>query len=135
MRSYSTRLVALTLDVQTRWLDNLLSRFPLPGVVRRARGAERRIRHSGIMRIELIRVLNLELGVSVQDAVRIAAMLHDSSTMPTSAYRLPSGVSLVVPLDAMERRLRSRLADATESVAAVPRGRPPHGKASPENEG
>jgi hypothetical protein len=122
-RSYSTRLVALTTGADPRWLDNLLSRHELPGVSKRQRGVERRITDAGVLSVELVRILNLELGVSVEAAVAIA---RDVSQQRGAAaeIRTASGLALVFPLEAIQQRLRTRLGEATEFIARVPRGRP-----------
>ena len=123
-RSYSARLIALTTGADTRWLDNLLSRHRLPGVSRRERGVERRIFDEGVLAIELTRILNLELGVSVADAVVIASEVLDQSAERPGEYQTPSGLVLAFPLEALRQRLRVRLGESTEFVARVPRGRP-----------
>jgi hypothetical protein len=121
-RSYSVRVAALTMGVDSKWIDNMLSRHQLPGISRQRRGIERRIDDEGLMAIELMRILNLELGISIAGAVAITATMM----APNSAgiYRTPSGLTLQVPLSELEARLRTRLDDALESVARVPRGRP-----------
>lgn len=121
-RSYSVRLVALTTGVDNRWLDNLLSRHSLPGTSRQRRGVERRINDEGLMAIELVRVLNLELGVSVAAAAAIAVRMLAPQSAGT--FRTASGLTLTLPLAELETRLRARLLDALEFVARVPRGRP-----------
>ena len=123
-RSYSARLVALTTGVDPRWLDNLLSRHRLPGVSRRERGVERRIFDEGVLAIELTRILNLELGVSVAVAVVIASEMLDQRAEKPGEYQTSSGLVLAFPLEAFRLRLRVRLGEATEFVARVPRGRP-----------
>jgi hypothetical protein len=121
-RSYSVRLAALTTGADSKWIDNLLSRHQLPGVSRERRGVERRIDDEGLIAIELIRILNLELGVSMAAAISITAAMM----VPHAAghYETPSGLALHVPMSELEQRLLARLGDALEFVARVPRGRP-----------
>ena len=121
-RSYSLRLVALTTGVAGRWLDNLLSRHQITGVSRQRRGVERRINDEGLLAIEIVRVLNLELGVSMAAAVAIAAIMlapHSAGT-----YRTTSGLTLTLPIDELRQHLRARLLESLEFVARAPRGRP-----------
>jgi hypothetical protein len=122
-RSYSTRLIALTTGADYRWLDNLLSRHDLPGVSRTERGVERRISDDGVLTIELVRILNIELGVSVAAAVGISRVIQGPPAK-RGEYRTVSGLVLTLPLDDIRQRLRARLAEATEFIANVPRGRP-----------
>jgi hypothetical protein len=125
MRSYSARLTALAIDVPYKWLDNLLSRHTISGVTKARQGIERRITDEGVQRIELCRILNLELGVSLERAVAVAAELMASRVGETLSYATPAGLSLHLSIALIERRLRDRIADAVEAVAQVPRGRPP----------
>ena len=122
-RSYSTRLIALTTGSDPRWLDNLLSRHELIGVSRRQRGVERRITDDGMLAVELVRILNIELGISVEAAVAITRDVAQRRAR-TAEFRTPSGLALVFPLETIQMRLRDRLAEATEFIARVPRGRP-----------
>jgi hypothetical protein len=121
-RSYSVRLAALTIGADSRWIDNLLSRHHLPGISRERRGIERRIDDEGLIAIELVRILNLELGVSMAAAVAITATMMAPHT--EGHYQTPSGLALHVPMSELAQRLRARLDDALEFVARVPRGRP-----------
>ena len=60
-RQYSTRLVALTIGVSEKWLDNLLSHFQILGVAKGRQGRRREIDHDGLLAIELARCLTLAL--------------------------------------------------------------------------
>ena len=124
MRSYSVRLIALAIGVPYKWLDNLLSRHSLPGIQRARQGIERRITDEGALGIELCRILNLELGVSLERAVAIAGESLASRTGDAFQYVTPGGLALHLPFAPLEQRLRTRIAEAVESVAQVPRGRP-----------
>ena len=121
-RSYSVRLAALTTGVDSKWIDNLVSRHDLPGISRLRRGVERRISDDGLLAIELVRILNLELGVSTTAAVSIAATMMAPHT--GGQFRTASGLTVQLPLGELEARLRARLGEALEFVARVPRGRP-----------
>jgi hypothetical protein len=106
-------------------LDNLLSRHELPGVSRSRQGVERRISDEGILAVELCRILNLELGVSLAQAAQLALRcLHDASALELR-HSTPSGLTISLPIALTRARLRDRLTQAVEMVAAAPRGRPP----------
>ena len=121
-RAYSLRLIALTTGVDGRWLDNLLSRHQIPGVSRQRRGVERRINDEALLAIELVRVLNLELGVSMATAVAVAA--HMLAPQSAGMYRTTSGLTLTLSIAELRQRLRARLLESLEFVARIPRGRP-----------
>ena len=122
MRSYSIAITSLAIDAPTKWADNLLSQHSIPDVINARRGVARRIRHSALIRIAVIRQLHVQLGTGVADGVRIAAQLLDS--MPAGVHK--SGqITLTIDLPELERSLNRRLADALESAPATRRGRPP----------
>lgn len=124
-RSYSARITALITDVQPKWLDNLLSRHELPGVVRGRQGLARRISDDGILAVELCRILNLELGVSLAQAAEIATRGLASPPESELRYSTPSGLTVSLSIPATRARLRDRTMHAVEMVADAPRGRPP----------
>jgi hypothetical protein len=125
-RTYSAIAVALATGVQRKWLDNLLSRYQLSGVTRSRQGVERRITAGALLTIEAIRILNLELGISVERAVAVAgASVNQLASNQQMIYATPSGLELTFPVVEIERRLRERMMAALESMAHSPRGRPP----------
>lgn len=123
-RTYSVRVAALLLRLDNKWLDNLLSRFLLRGVHRSRQGVERRVSEEGLLAIELCRILNIELGVSLHRSVVIAeTALQGGGT--GIHYRTPSGLTLSMDRDELQRRLRERIVDAVEASPVIRRGRPP----------
>ena len=78
--------------------------------------------HAGYDLKETLKLHLQKQGVSVADAVRIAAHLLESDT--PAAYT--SGqLTLVVDLRKLERDLNEKLTDVLESAPAPRRGRPP----------
>jgi hypothetical protein len=112
------------LGVPAKWLDNLLSRHALPGVERGGQGVERRITDQGLLAAEVSRVLNLELGVSMDRAASIAREMVPASGSQAT-FSTPSGISLRFNVADIESRLRLRMSEVLESTSRVPRGRPP----------
>jgi hypothetical protein len=111
--------------VQFKWLDNLLSRHSLPGVDRDRQGVERRISDEGMLAVELCRILNLELGVSLSQAAEIATHCLRTATDSELSYTTPSGMTLSLSVGSTRARLRERTMEAVEMVGATPRGRRP----------
>jgi hypothetical protein len=124
-RSYTVRSVALALSTSGKWIDNLLSRHALPGVERGRQGVERRVSDDGLLAIEFTRMLNLELGVSMERAAEIAREAMSSRNPGGMTFATSSGLSLHFPVADIERRLRERMMDALEAAAHRRRGRPP----------
>lgn len=123
-RSYNVRIAALITDAPIKWIDNLLSRHELIGIDKSRQGVERRISDDGLLAVELCRILNLELGVSIRQAVAIANACMRREDGPDLRLTLPSGLSLHFPAAATRARLRDRTREAVEMVAIAPRGRP-----------
>ena len=122
MRSYDVAVASLAIDAPLKWTDNLLSQHPIPDVIRARRGVARRITHAALIRIAVIRQLHTTIGVSVADALHIAAELLGPDTQSVSRR---GHLSISVDLKELERSLNERLASALESAPSPKRGRPP----------
>jgi hypothetical protein len=125
-RGYTLKTAALIVGVEPKWLDNLLSRYAVPGVTRARQGIQRQISEDGLLAIDACRVLNLELGVSLARAAEIAADLFSSPPgQGEPRFETPSGLTLIWPLTSARQVLRARIIDAVEQTPVIPRGRPP----------
>ena len=124
MRSYTVAIASLAIDAPVRWTDNILSQYDIPEVVSVRRGVARKLTHSAVIRLAIVRQLHTELGIGVGDAIRLTAALLDSNPagMLASAHLTLSVNRLLV-----EHSVNSRLADALESSPNRRRGRPPAG--------
>ena len=123
-RTYSIDLVALTIGLAPKWVDNLLSHHAVPGASRGRQGVQRRITDEGLLAIELIRLLSRELGVPLRRSADLARRALDSRSASEATVSTGSGLTLVFGLRAIEDRLRVRVVEAVDSGARVPRGRP-----------
>lgn len=121
MRLYSVSIAALAIGSSQKWLDNVLSHFPVPDVAVRKRGVARRIPHRALLQLAVTRELHVELGMGVRDALFLASEL-----LASDGDSVSRGGHLRVTLNraALERELSSRLLDALESAPAPRRGRP-----------
>lgn len=123
-RTYTAKLIALTLGASVKWVDNLLSHHDVPGVTRGKQGVERRIADEGLFAIAAIRILTEELGLGLSQAALIVRSALASRTPEQMRYTTESGIVLQFPVAEIDRRMRERLLDAVEAVARVSRGRP-----------
>lgn len=122
MRSYNVAVASLAINAPARWTDNLISQFVLPGVISERRGVARKLTHSVVLRLAIIRQLNTELGIGAGDAIRLAADLLRSE--PVGVFE--SGhLRLVLNMVDVERSVNARLTEALESSPIRRRGRPP----------
>jgi hypothetical protein len=127
-RSYHVEIARFAADADQKWVDNLLSRFDVPGVDSSKQGLSRRISETGVYHIALIRVLTAELAVSTARAVLLAGQLL---TDP-AALVVADDLELIFDRPSFERRIDARVADAVESIAPARRGRPPKRRVSNE---
>ena len=121
MRSYTVAVSALAIGAPHKWLDNLLSHFPVPDVGSERRGVARRIPHSALLHLALARELHLDLGVGVRDALALAADLLSS---PEGAVSRGGHLRVTCDRLALEHAVGARLREALESAPAPRRGRP-----------
>jgi hypothetical protein len=105
----------------TKWLDNLLSHFQVPGVDGGTPGAARRITTGGVYHIVLIRLLARDLGLGVADAVALASRILSSNG---ASFAISSELELRFNRSAFAQRVDRAIADAVESVVPARRGRP-----------
>lgn len=128
VRSYHVEIARFAADADQKWVDNLLSRFDVPGVDSSKQGLSRRISDVGIYHIALIRALTAELEVSTARAVTLAGQLL---TGP-DAVVVADDIELVFDRPSFERRIDDRVSEAVESIAPARRGRPPKRRAFDE---
>jgi hypothetical protein len=121
-RSYHIATACIATQCDARWLDNLLSQHPLPGVTRERRGISRRIAPDALLLIAVIRILCEDLGLPVARAVQASIALADSADARTV---LPSGLSLQIDMTRIRQQVDRALLEAAESHVVPVRGRPP----------
>ncbi len=126
MRAYTIATVAVTLGVPTKWLDNALSRFAVRGVIQARQGVSRRLGPQAVIILHIASELNRVLGVSVGDALSLADKLTTMGGIAT--ITLFSTASITVDVEATEREVAERLAQAIEMTPVPRRGRPPSGE-------
>lgn len=121
MRLYDVAVAALVIRAPQKWLDNLLSHHDVPDIAAARRGVARRIPYSALMNLALARDLHVEVGLSVRDAVRLAAqlLLAEGHGVHESGH-----VRVTFDREGLERALDARLRDVLESAPAPRRGRP-----------
>lgn len=122
MRVYNIAVAALALDVDRKWLDNLVAQHHIAGVERFTRGVSRRLSVRALLAAAIVRDLQRELGVPAGRAVEAASRALASSH---HHIQLSPAVSVHLDLSALERALDQRLVHAMETAVPRRRGRPP----------
>lgn len=121
-RTYHIDIAAFAADADRKWVDNLVSHFNVLGVESARRGVARRIATAALYRIALIRRLNVEFGVAIAQAVRLADRLLESAGAPVPII---AGLALTFDRAAFESGVDARVAEAVETFRPAIRGRPP----------
>lgn len=122
MRIYHTDIAAFVADADAKWVDNLLSRFAVPGVESGRQGIARRVSMSGMKHIALTRRLSLELSIPVDAALALAIRLMRSTEARAS---LSATLELRMDREGFEVEIETLVAEAVETTAPARRGRPP----------
>jgi hypothetical protein len=121
VRLYDVAVAALAIEAPRKWVDNLLSHHEVPDVLLARRGVSRRIPHSALLHLALARELHVELGMSVRDAVHLAATLLAGGE---GAVHESAHLRVTFDRPGFERAIRARLSAALESAPTPRRGRP-----------
>lgn len=127
MRGYSVATTALALEVDLKWLDNLLSQYRVAGVSQTRQGVQRRLAPRAIHVIATVHRLNRELRIPVATALRFAHDLWESPQNPGSgemAVVRAGEVALHVSRSEVRARVEAALAEALEMAPRTKRGRP-----------
>ena len=120
MPSYSIAITALAVNAPTKWIDNAVSQNTAEGVMSVRRGVPRRVSRAGLLLLALARELHVELGLGVADALAKAASLLEARESTLQFGHL----SISFDIEALQRDVSRRVADALESAPVPRRGRP-----------
>ena len=123
MPAYTITAVAVTLGVTPKWLDNVLTRFQVHGVVQSRQGISRRLGHQAVITLHLANELIRTLGMPLGEAISLAE--RAGSTEGTAQLPLFSSASITIDLAGLSREVSQRLAQAVEVTPVPKRGRPP----------
>jgi hypothetical protein len=118
-RAYNAAAVAHALNVDPKWLDNLLTHNELAGVAKTRQGVARQISVDSVVTIFLARHLMTALGAT-------AALSLDAShqAAQTGTFEIAAGVRITVDLSVVNESLGQLLLDAVQTAPPKARGRP-----------
>lgn len=120
MRSYHVTTVAVALSCPSKWVDNVLSRHELPGVIHQRQGISRQVSFDGVVHLAIVQELVEEVGLPVERAVRFARVLCADDGVAPAGVRC----ALHIDLHALRRDLTIALREAVEIASPPRRGRP-----------
>ena len=121
MPAYTVAATAVTLGVPSKWVDNVLSHYRVPGVSQRRQGVSRRLSPEAVLVLDLALKASRSLGMPLPQAIELARKL----VVSPHSLEIEDGFSITIDLALIRADLSERIAHAVE-IAPVPRrGRPP----------
>jgi hypothetical protein len=120
VRGYTVVTSAVALQVDYKWLDNLLSHHSVLGVKQARQGVSRTLPYSAIRVICVALELIQLFGASLPRALDLAHVLAAGETSPVAG-----NLKVSLDLEALDQDLLARLAYAVEVSPMPRRGRPP----------
>jgi hypothetical protein len=120
-REYHVDIARFAANADSKWVDNLLSHFDVPGVDGARQGLARRLTRIGIQHIALIRALTRDVGLSTASAVSLSVRLLAPGSAGTT---ITPGVEIRFDRTAFEQTVDAAISEAVESIAPARRGRP-----------
>lgn len=128
MRGYSVAIAALALDIDPKWVDNLLSQNRVHGVNRSRQGVQRRLAPGALYVIATVHRLNRTLQIPVATALKLAHELWrapDSGLAGDAAVVAMDGIRLEVRREELRSLVDEAVVGALEIAPRTKRGRPP----------
>ncbi len=122
-RAYTLTAAALALDAPSKWLDNILSHYSVPGVEQKRQGVARRLSIDGLLVLAVALTLMREIGLPALRAIHTAQDLAKNN----GSYR-SERLSLSIDLVSFRDELLGRLESAVEIAPVPKRGRPAENK-------
>ena len=122
-RGYTVATVALAINADIKWVDNVLSHYVVAGVTQSHQGIPRTVSAAGVVQLTLIRRLTESLRIPLELAVEGAGVLAREGR-----WGIAPLLDLETDVSALGDETRSRLEYAVEAAPLPRRGRPP-GKA------
>lgn len=122
-RFYHVDLAQHVAGADARWVDNLISRFAIPGVEGNGRGASRRLTLTAVQHIALVRSLTTSLGLPLTQAVATAQSLLASPVR--AEVSVGRWLRIVFDREEFLQYVDELIADGVEAMTPTRRGRPP----------
>lgn len=123
MRAVTTGTAAFALGIPKKDLDNILSRYPVVGYERGARGLARRISLGSIEQVAVAIDLARDFHIPMPAALELAQLVLASRE---GVVVSPDGhLAIHADLDRIRQGLHARMTEAIEHVIPPRRGRPP----------
>jgi hypothetical protein len=119
-RGYTVATVGLAIQTSTKWVDNILSHYSIPGVAQSRQGVARRISFAAVFQLSIVGRLSETLRMPVDVAIAGARILAAEGR-----WTVDDGLTVTINRDAALADLQARLEYAVEAAPLPRRGRPP----------
>ena len=123
-RAYTVATAALALNMPVKWVDNILSHYPLTGIQQERQGVARRLSVEGLVALAVAALLINELGLPAANAITVAEEMIEHG----GRYSATQELTIEIDLVAFQTSLLERLERAVEIAPTPRRGRPPTNK-------
>ncbi len=121
MRSYHVAAASVALSCQPKWLDNVLSKYDIPGVERSRQGVSRRLSFDALVLLATVRLLGERFGIPISRALELASEVAANA----DGWCADAGIcGIRVDVARIREDLTARVR-AAELSAPTRRGRPP----------
>jgi hypothetical protein len=126
MAAYSIATAALALGVERKRLENILSRYEVPGTRPGRQGQARRLTREATINLAAMIQLEDMLSIPAPAAADLVRMAQELPGSPDGSVQLVrESVNLIIDFAAIERALLAQLSEALEMAPRPRRGRPP----------
>jgi hypothetical protein len=121
VRAYTVTATAVTLGVNKKWIDNVLSHHRVEGVLHEKQGIQRQVTPIGLLTLEIALSLGRSMSVPIGRALEMSNRL-----IAAKGGEVAFGASLKLRADveSISRQLNHRLERALEMTPIPQRGRP-----------
>jgi hypothetical protein len=124
--AYSIATAALALGIERKRLENILSRYEIPGTRQGRQGQARRLTREATINLAAMIQLEAMLSIPTPAAADLVGMARGLSPSPAGSVQLGrESVILIIDFAAIERALLAQLSEALETGPRPRRGRPP----------
>ncbi len=118
-RAFNASATAHALNVDPKWLDNLLTQNEMAGIERATQGIPRQLTPEAVTTLYIAKQLISSLGATARNALEAA-----QAAAQNGETEIAVGVRLTVDLTVVNELLSQRLLDAVQAAPPKTRGRP-----------
>jgi hypothetical protein len=125
MAAYSIATAALAIGVDRKRVENILSRYEIPGTRHGRQGQTRRLTREAILNLAALIQLEDRFSIPVPAAADLIRTARGLPNSPDGTVQIVhESVGLIIDFGAIEHALQAQLSEALEMAPRPRRGRP-----------